>query len=497
MKRKMTTKQAAWIACILFLLSMIPIFSVGMCALPCADDFIYGAQTARLVQSGRPFGEILLASAERTADSYRSWQGTYAAVFLMQLQPAAFDIRLYPITAVVLFFSLIGGTMLFLRELIIKFFGASRPQYFLIAAATLFLTVHGCYFPAEGFYWYNGGVYYTFFYGLALTLLSLVMAMARADTHAGGYCAAALLLAAVVAGGNYTTALTTLILLAVGTMVLWFQKNRRWIYLLVVLVAFTAFFAVSVLAPGNSVRQASVNGAMNPIQAILLSFVLGGYIFLNALTLPAVLVFACLTPILFRIAAGSSFHFRHPLLFTAFSLCVFCAQCTPPIYALGIHVPERLLNIIYFSFYPLILINLLYWCGYLARRQVRILTGECRGFLRENSSIAFLAAVLLTFCVGVGECRIEKAGEGAKISGLPFGAEAVLELIDGTAMRFREEGLERIRLYQSNPDKDVVAEPLTGKPYLLFVDDITPDENDWRNEAIKEYFGLSSVRTRE
>lgn len=497
MKRSVTTKQAAWIICIMFLLSLIPIFSIGMYALPCADDFFYGAQTARLVQSGGSFGEVLLAAAEQTADSYRSWQGSYAAVFLMQLQPAAFDIRLYPITVVVMFFSLVGGTMLFLRELIVKFFGASRPQYFLIAAATLFLTVHSCYFPAEGFYWYNGGIYYTFFYGLSLALLSLVMAIMRADTRAVWYCMAASLLAAVVAGGNYTTALTVLILLTAGTAVLFFQKRRRWLYLLVVLAVFTVFFSVSVLAPGNRIRQASVSGAMNPVEAILLSFVLGGYVFLNSLTVPVVLVFVCLTPILFRIAAGSSFHFRRPLLFTAFSLCVFCAQCTPPIYALGIHVPERLLNIIYFSFYPLMLINLLYWCGYLAKRKVRIFTGECAGFLKEHSAVFFSAVVLLVLGMGIGGCKIEKADSGAKITGLPFGVEAVLELVDKTAVRFRQEGLERIQLYRNNPGQDVVTDPLTEQPYLLFVNDITPDENDWRNQAVKEYFGLSSVRSRE
>ena len=41
--------------------------------------------------------------------------------------------------------------------------------------------------------------------------------------------------------------------------------------------------------------------------------------------------------------------------------------------------------------------------------------------------------------------------------------------------------------------KDVVLKAYTAKPWMLFLDDITEEKSDWRNEYMRVYFGLNSV----
>ena len=39
----------------------------------------------------------------------------------------------------------------------------------------------------------------------------------------------------------------------------------------------------------------------------------------------------------------------------------------------------------------------------------------------------------------------------------------------------------------------VVLKAYTAKPWMLFLDDITEEKSDWRNEYMRVYFGLNSV----
>mgnify|MGYP000264275919 CR=1 FL=1 len=41
--------------------------------------------------------------------------------------------------------------------------------------------------------------------------------------------------------------------------------------------------------------------------------------------------------------------------------------------------------------------------------------------------------------------------------------------------------------------KDGGAKGVYRKPWMLFLDDITEEKSDWRNEYMRVYFGLNSV----
>ena len=40
---------------------------------------------------------------------------------------------------------------------------------------------------------------------------------------------------------------------------------------------------------------------------------------------------------------------------------------------------------------------------------------------------------------------------------------------------------------------DAVLQPYSVRPRVLFFDDATPDADNWRNEALRDYYGKNSV----
>lgn len=496
MRKIITMKSAAIILAAVFLISVIPIIALGFYAFPAADDFNYGIAAASALADGGSLTEAVGAAAEHTANVYRQWQGSFAAVFLMTMQPAIMGEGYYFLTTLIMLAALVIGTLLFLRELLMKCFGADVWQYLLISSIILIMTVHFCYYPAETFYWYNGGIYYAFFYSLSLALGAATLCALRTSHKALRIfltiCSA--LLCMVIGGGNYSTALCVMLILALAAAVLAFKKDKRAIIVLVIFAVGTVAFLFSVFAAGNAVRQQAAGESTNPVAAIILSVILGGYIALNSLKLPIFLGFVCITPILYLLAKKSSFSFKRPLWFTIISFGVFCAQCTPPIYGLGLAVPERLLNIIYFSFYIFALLNIFVWCGYISRRFDSAFVDKTLCIVKNNSTAVFAMLLTIFAALSIGGCKIDKNENGAvQISGLPLGAEAIYELVTGEAKAYRDTNIQRLEILQNGDIKEAVLPQYTAEPYLLYINDITADTADWRNTAVAEYYGKISV----
>lgn len=496
MRKIITMKSAAIILAAVFLISVIPIIALGFYAFPAADDFSYGIVTASALSDGGSFAEAVGTAAEHTASVYQQWQGSFSAVFLMTMQPAIMGEGYYFLTTLIMLAALVIGTLLFLRELLMKCFGADVWQYLLISSIILIMTVHFCYYPAETFYWYNGGIYYAFFYSLSLVLGAAVLCALRISNKAPKtvltVCSA--LLCMVIGGGNYSTALCVMLILALTAAILVLKKDKKAIIVLIIFAVGITAFLFSVFAAGNAVRQQAAGESTNPVIAIILSVILGGYISFNSLKLPVFLGFVCITPILYTLAKKSSFSFKHPLWFTIISFGVFCAQCTPPIYGLGLAVPERLLNIIYFSFYILALLNIFVWCGYISRRSDGAFVRKLLGVVKNNSTAVFAALLVLFAALSVGGCKIEKNENGAvQIRGLPLGAEAIYELVTGEAEAYRDTNIKRLEILQNSDIKQAVLPQYTAKPYLLYINDITADTSDWRNIAVAKYYGKINV----
>lgn len=483
-----------------FLLALIPAAALAFFAAPSADDFSYGAAAAQAWQESRSLSAVLSAAWEGTLKTYQAWQGSFAAVFLMHLQPAVFGWSRYWIGPLLLIFAYTGSTALLLFTIARRLLRCGRAASGVVALTLLLLSFLFVYDPVEAFYWYNGGVYDTFFYSVSLVLFSLLLLAGTAEKRSAAVplFVLSLPLAFAVGGGNYSTALlSAVVLFLLAAFLVWKRRKKEAAAAALVFAVLMAAFAVSILAPGNAVRQLDAGEPNSPVKAVILSLAYGAYAFCSCTTLPVAAGWIFLTPVLYRAVSRLRFSFPRPLLVFFLAWAVFSTQGTPVFYALGLQMPERVIDIIYFSYYPTVLLVWSYFLGWFAHadktEKYRKAFAACG---RSRKQWLFSLVLLLVFLGGtLGLVRVGKEPEtgGVAAEGLPLSAQAVISLASGEAQRYHAQLAEREALYLDESLAEVRVEPLKEKPYLLFQQDLTEDPDNWVNRAAAEYYHKKSV----
>ena len=475
-KHRISDKQLAYLMITaLFALVLIMVY-VGRWAVPCADDYSYGTQVHQeYLESGSVFSAVG-AAGKTISNIYRSWQGTFSACFMMAVQPAVFGESLYFLTPIIMLCSLLGGIFCLFCTVLPEIFGVKRHAALLCAACVGILCTQLVPSPVQGFYWYNGAVYYTFYYGLFLAAIALAVLCVKR----GGIVKNIVLcfLCVFIGGGNYVTALSS-VMLAVGFIALLrLLKDMRWKRLVLPAAFLIAAFAVSALAPGNAVRQATSDNSAGVVGAILLSFEMGARYSVSWLSFPLIGTLLFISPVLCRALADSQFNFRFPAIFSLLSYCLISAMFCPPIYAAGNVGDKRLVNIIYFAYVLLWVLNVLYWMGWIVRKK------EAR--TEKNSAnavmtIVMLAVLSLSFALGI-------------LFGNTYTSLMALGLIrSGDGQLYYECAQRRTEILKDDSIDNAELEDYPVKPYLLFFDDVTNDPLDWKNMAAAEYYGKASV----
>lgn len=455
------------------LLSLVPLFYIAVYNHPCADDFSYSAAVANVKGDG--FLACLLAAFGQIKRFYFGWQGTYSAVFMMSLSPSAFSEGLYALVPyfLLLLFSL--ATVFLFKTVLGKYFKAPTLEWLPVSLVTVFLSVQLLPSLVQGFYWYNGAVYYCFYYSLALLDLCLMLLYLKEGKRHRLFLG--IFLAAFIGGGNYVTALT--LSLSLMLLVLWgflSKSPRKW-GLLIHLLVLLAGFAVSITAPGNAVRQAQFPDSPGLFEAIFLSFESAFFYIKEWASLPLLFGLLFALPYFWRMAKGSAFSFRLPLLVTLLSFCFFAAGFAPPIYAMGYPGDGRLLNILYFSFVLFGMLNGFYWCGWVQKT-----FGEKICLPGKK-----LLIPLFLFLCGILTVLSPDASMNIALSSLR----------SGEAQKYDREIEARIVLYEDPDVADMVVAPLSVRPRALFFEDITADPENWKNISLCNFYQKNTVRLTE
>lgn len=466
-----TKKHICILLGILFALTLIPLLILSFYAHPSGDDYSFGRLTYAAVANGGNLIDILKAACERVAIAYEGWQGTYSAIFLMALQPGIWGENFYFLTTFFLLFSLILSHIFFFRVICKHYFQADRSTYWIIALVVLTLCIQFPPSALQAFYWYNGGLYYTFFHSLMLVLFGIMVLALDRPSWKGkvGYGVLLSVLCFVIGGGNYVTALLTSVVyfLALGYLCLKKRFKQNW-FLVIPFVILLGGFLVNILAPGNAVRQSLITEKPSALESVFLSFKYAVDYSNKWLTLPLVVALLFLTPFLFKMAQRSKSQFRTPLFVSFLSFCLFAAMFCPPLYAMNNVGDDRLVNILYYSYVLLFVGNLFYWIGWGIRKyenycgkhdvSSRSLFESLTTFAQKRAIPGILCLGIL-FSVSVYSC-----------SDLPPSstASALYSLTSGEAQTFREEENQRIQLYHDPSVKEVYLTPFSVQPYLLY-----------------------------
>ncbi len=535
--KKLTTKNIFFIILICFLLSVIPLYIIGMYAHPSVDDYYYGTQTVQVWNETHSIASVIKCSFDEMLNTYNIWQGNFSAIFLMRLQPGIFGEQYYFITPLILLSAYIGFSIFFFYTALKKIFKTDSYLAATVGICLTFVSMQLCMTPSDSFYWYNGAIYYTFFYSLMLFLFALLIRM-RTSKAAGTviFTLISFVLAFLIGGSNYATALFMCIILALAAGAAIYsvltKKNKvirsyhMAAYIIVALAAMAGLF-ISMAAPGNALRQDSVGGSTGIIKTFIYTFAFGGYSIAKVLNAPCLIFFVCMIPAFYSIAKKSGFSYRYPLLVAVFTFGLYCSMGTPVFYAQGLRMPYRMMNIIFFAAYVYIAFNMIYLLGWIWHKYgkdshenmshkdtYKINTGKKHISLddivnnfydkikasRKNAILA-LAISLCAFviacigCIEVGETEYKSGDAG--FSNLPLSAAAALSLLDGDAKIYDAELTARDEYLTSTSDDEqfITVPALSKRPAPIFHSDITDDAGDWHNAHLAMYYRKECVWT--
>ena len=535
--KKLTTKNIFFIILICFLLSVIPLYIIGMYAHPSVDDYYYGTQTVQVWNETHSIASVIKCSFDEMLNTYNIWQGNFSAIFLMRLQPGIFGEQYYFITPLILLSAYIGFSIFFFYTALKKIFKADSYLAATVGICLTFVSMQLCITPSDSFYWYNGAIYYTFFYSLMLFLFALLIRM-RTAKAAGTiiFTFISSVLAFLIGGSNYATALFMCIILALAAGAAIYsvltKKNKvirsyhMAAYIIVALAAMAGLF-ISMAAPGNALRQNSVGGSTSIIKTFIYTFAFGGYSIAKVLNAPCLIFFVCMIPAFYSIAKKSGFTYRYPLLVAVFTFGLYCSMGTPVFYAQGLRMPYRMMNIIFFAAYVFIAFNMIYLLGWIwnkygkdsheimshkdtykintVKKQIS-LDDIVNNFYdkikasRKNAILA-LAISLCAFviacigCIEVGETEYKSGDAG--FSNLPLSAAAALSLLNGDAKTYDTELTARDEYLTSTSDDEqfITVPALSKRPAPIFHSDITDDAGDWHNAHLAMYYRKECVWT--
>lgn len=519
--KKITKKNIFYIILICFILSVIPLYVIVMYAHPSVDDYYYGTETVQVWNETHSFASVVKCSFDEMINTYNIWQGNFSAIFLMRLQPGIFGEQYYFIAPLILLSTYMGFSIFFFCTALKKIFKADSYLAATVGICLTFVSMQLCTTPSDSFYWYNGAIYYTFFYSLMLFLFALLIRM-RTAKAAGTIILTAIssVSAFLIGGSNYAAALFMCIILALsaGAAVYFviLRKNKvirpyhMAAYIIVAAAAMAGLF-ISMAAPGNALRQQSVGGSTGIVKTFVYTFAFGGYSIAKVLNAPCLIFFICMIPVFYRIARRSGFTYRYPLLVAVFTFGLYCSMGTPVFYAQGLRMPYRMMNIIFFAAYVLITFNLIYFLGWIGNKTKTekrhiFLDDIVNNFFekikasRKNALLA-LAISLCAFviacigCIEVGETEYKSGDAG--FGKLPLSAAATLSLINGDAKTYDCELTSRDEYLRSTGDDEqfVTVPTLSKRPAPIYHSDITDDPGDWHNAHVAMYYRKECIWT--
>ncbi|MCX4305208.1 MAG: hypothetical protein OSJ69_05335 [Acetatifactor sp.] len=484
MKWKPDARLVAGMAFAAFVLLMIPLLRIAIYSVPYYDDYKFGGFVKGFLAQERSLRSALQGALYCTKTNWYAWQGTYSASFFNSLMPMVWGEQYYFLGVVFLILVLPVSIMVLVKVLLHDVLKADWPSCVAMQAAMAAMAVVLLYSPQQGFYWYVGGMSYV---GMHSFLMLTIAAWIKLLVGSGRVKAILLMLwslvgAALAGGATYVTALQGLLiclgLVGLGAIL---RSRRTWLLVPSLLVYGYGFFK-NVTAPGNQVRARwYVGWGYPPIEAVFRSFLeafshLGE--FSGWITLACLILFG---PIIWRMVCMLKFSFRLPGLVLAASFCLYATGFTPTLYAMGHGGYGRVLNCVKITYQILLIINEVYWLGWL------------RGVLdRKGKTVSGRGAVWWFYPLMGAVMLFIFAFLSRSQAGCYSSYGAYYFVHTGEAYNFYQEYKNRIDTIV-NGGPDVVVKPYVYKPWFLFIKDLGEDPMMDENQSMAAWYGKNSI----
>lgn len=481
-------KRTAYIIIAIFLLSLIPLFYIASYLHPGVDDYIFGAETYHVWNSSHSLLDTLQAAARVSVRIYNTWQGSFSACFLMALQPDVFGC--YQLTPFILIVPFIFANYWLAYLLIYKYLRADRWQYLIVCTTIVLMSMQCLPSLVEAFYWYNGAIYYTFYYSVFLLLTGFIIKSIYSPSKLKRilYGILACATCMFMGGGNFMTGLLIPVLFITVILVLLVSKRKVPFILYVTFAIFMLAFIINVIAPGNECRAKYVE-SISALEAIGLSFTNGCYNISQFTTPTTAALFLFLSPILYILTKRVEFKFPHPIPVVLGSYCIYCTLFTPTCYALGNPGSGRNFNIYFYCYIWLIVGNMFYILGAIRQKaqagslickDLTSLAGHLKNAFMQRRALIYIITLFL-----FGITILQSASSSKR---------TLKDLTSGKAISYHKAMEERLLEYKSDK-QDIVVPALEKIPATISSMDITPDKGHWINQGVSSYYNKRSIMT--
>lgn len=472
-------------AVVALLLLLAPLLRLALYAVPWYDDFNYGGFAKRMM-SGEPGIALALKGAwDCSKVQWYAWQGTFSSIFFMALVPLLWGEEYYCVGSIFLILLLAASVFVFTGTLTKRVLHVDFWTSLCLRAVTVILVMELVYTTPSAYYWYNPGIHYIGMHSFAMLFFAALIrlfSVERMKSVRGMLLIFAGMLGALLAGGsNFVTTLQGLVLLGSLMVFVFFADRKKILRYLPAAAVYAFAFYKNVSAPGNQVRSAFYEGwGYSPIKAVFRSFV-EAFLHLGKFTgWMTLAILILLIPIIWQVVGKSDFSFRLPGLVLVWSICLYASGFTPSLYSLGHAGLSRALNAVRITFQILLVVNEVYWIGWLRLRLKK------RGGQASETGCPWLCYVLAAmFMLLIVRTSTNPIGDFTS-----WGAYYYIHT--GEAYNFYSEYQERLKLLRSD-ETDVVFEPYLYKPWMLCLGELSEDPGAEENRAMADWYGKNSV----
>ena len=475
---------------IALIISMVPLLIIAQYNHSSADDFSYGNYVHQTWNQTHNVFEVVKTIGKAVLLFNKTWQGTYSAIVLFMVQPAVWGEQYYFITTYILLAFLLLGIFSFFRSWIGKKYKRNDIAD-IVSCCVSIIFIQMVPMPVESLFWWNGASFYVIWNAVMLVQISRFLAVMHAKKCSALQCVGMSVLGVLLAGANYITALLT-VEITVLFLVYCIYTRSNWKQISIVLLVTLVGFFISVTAPGNAVRQQQYE-TVHPLLSILESFL---YAYRWAVTwTPDMLLLLLLFALPFAIGIQLNTEvktMRIPLWVKLLLLIgLFTSTFTPTIYSGNVIGPERAQNIrfllwviVCFVSEFLVAEHAVNWIR--KHNHQTILPDLATWFSAKKIIFLVSALMILGVLSGMRSYYFNKFDCFTSVS-------AAYSLLTGEAQEYDRVADGRMQLLLSD-EKNVVLQPFTTRPFLLFFNDITEDPENLGNIAMAEYFGKETIK---
>lgn len=467
-------RTVAVLAVLLFTVMLLPMLRLTIYTCPWYDDYLYMYNTKMFMRAEGGAAGFFHGVWITIIQRWYTWQGTFASIFFMAVNPFVFGEEYYFLGVVaILLFTV--ASIFFLVGVLCRYVLRAEMDNCLICGAVVVATMIGLIYSAQsGIYYYNSAVHYTLMHSfLFLALAEAVKLLYDKNKKRIAWHVFIVSFLSILCGGsNYVTCLQGICFLFTIFMLGILAKNKNSYFILIPLCFYGVAFGINVIAPGNRVRAENFQGC-GAIESIGKSFLQAAssfWLLFGAMSFVSVLLFV---PVAWNMVRKFDFSFRYPLLVSLYSFCLYATGFTSSFYSMGVKPgASRIWMPIKFSFQLLFFINLLYWIGWFIKKQKREVVPI------KHYLLYYLAAGILVLVIFAH--TENKLGDYT-----PYGAYYYVH--SGEANNFRQQYLQRVEKIQQGGEV-IELEPLVWRPWFLSQGDLSESSGEPQNVSMAMWY---------